>query len=84
MSGANREALDRERASRAGCEVLRRARSTGTLVGLYRADLAGMDQSGGLWVTLCEEHGCLCNHETRPLADRHLPYPRNWCEQCSE
>lgn len=75
--------IEREHGERLGCEILRRARSTGTLVGLYRAAEAQLDTDGGPWVTVCEEHGCLVNHTSRRLAVRHLPYPAGWCEACA-
>lgn len=51
------------------------------LVVLYRAAEAGLDPAGGPWVTSCEVHGTLCNHETRQLAEDHLRLV-NWCEAC--
>ena len=67
---------------RAGCRVLRRARSTGTLVGLYDAEPAGFDSDGGRWATVCETHGYLVYHETRTVAESHLSHPEEWCAVC--
>lgn len=72
----------RARVERSGCVQLRRSRKTGTLVGIYRASEAGLDDEGGAWVTVCEDHGTLCNHETRKLAEWHAPSV-DWCEDCS-
>ena len=50
--------------------VERRARATGTLVALrYRTD----DQH---WETVCVEHGGVCSHETRRLAEALAVAPR--------
>jgi hypothetical protein len=40
------------------------ARQTGTTVGFYDGEEAGMDTSGGRWQTVCEEHGNVCSHLT--------------------
>ncbi|MEM7124984.1 MAG: hypothetical protein AAF702_01575 [Chloroflexota bacterium] len=50
-------------------------------VSLYRASEAGLCTDGGEWVTVCEEHGTLCNHRTRRLAESHL-VSAGWCEAC--
>lgn len=39
------------------------------------------DPAGGRWITTCETHGTICNHETLALATGHLPYGE-WCEEC--
>lgn len=67
---------------RAGCVQLRRSRSSNVVVGVYRASEAGLDTSGGAWVTVCEDHGALVNHDTRATAISFAPYPSNWCEDC--
>jgi hypothetical protein len=80
-----RAALEAERRSRAGCIQLRRARSTGTLVGVYRAGEAGLeDEPGYPWATVCEEHATLIVHETRALAVSHAAAPEGWCEECGD
>lgn len=66
-----------------GCVVQRRSRRTGTLVGLYAAEQAGLDPAGGSWATVCEDHGVIANHATLDLARRHLPAVE-WCEACQE
>lgn len=69
--------------SLAGCVVQRRSRRTGTLVGLYAAEQAGLDPAGGSWATVCEDHGAIANHATLNLARTHLPAVE-WCEACQE
>lgn len=69
---------------RAGCVELRRSRQSGTVIGIYVAEQAGMDPDGGPWVTICEEHGSLVNHRTLQLARDHRADPQGWCEECRE
>lgn len=62
----------------------RRARSTGHLVTLF--DTAApenvFDSNGGRWVTVCETHHTLCNHEKLRLAQSFAATPEQWCEDC--
>lgn len=74
--------LEAERASRAGCLMLRRARSTKTLVGLYKAAEARLDEEGGPYVTVCEPHAGCVNHETLKDARDFLSHPEEWCSVC--
>lgn len=81
--------LDREMKSRAGCVALRRARSTGTIVGLYRGEEAELDTDEGRspWATVCEgpdgeSHGGIVIHGTRALAEGWLSHPEDWCPTC--
>ena len=70
-------------ASRVGCVAYRRARSTGTYVGLYYADEAGIESDPNWkWATVCEEHCSLMAHRTRALAVGWLSHPEEWCEEC--
>lgn len=66
----------------AGCVQRHRARQTGTLVGVYHAEQAGLDPDGGPWVTVCEDHGSVINHETLAQAKSHATDPEGWCEDC--
>lgn len=62
-----------------------RARSSGTIVGLY--DVRKTDQfdpDGGRWVTICENHSTIVNHLTRKLAEAFMASPEAWCEDCQE
>ena len=69
---------------RKGCVQLRRAKSTGTLVGVYNCDQADLDTDDGSWATVCEEHGSICNHDTLKLARDHASAPDQWCEECGK
>lgn len=78
-----RAALDDEVRARAGCVTLRRARSTGTLVGLYRSLEAGLESDPDYpWSTVCEDHGGIVCHATRALATQGLSHPEEWCHVC--
>lgn len=57
--------------------VERRARSTGTLVQLVWN--AGADDVQP-WETICVDHGGVCSHQTRKLAESFLSHPEEWCE----
>jgi hypothetical protein len=59
--------------------IRRRARSTGTEVVLV--DRGDYDD-GHRWETICADHGGVCSHETRKLAEQWLPHPDEWCEDC--
>ena len=66
----------------AGCVIQHRSRLTGLLVGVYHAAQANLDESGGPWVTVCEEHSCCVNHGNLTLARSHAADPAGWCEVC--
>lgn len=70
--------------SLAGCVIQRRSRISGTLVGLYQAEQAGLDPEAGRWVTVCEDHATCVNHATLAAARAHLPDPTMWCDPCRE
>ena len=71
------------REERAGCIALRRAQQTGRMVGVYRADEAGMESDpASPWATVCEEHNTLVCHSTRRLALSWAAEPMTWCEDC--
>jgi hypothetical protein len=57
--------------------------ATGTVVTIYDTNHPRnvFDPAGGRWVTVCEDHGSICNHETLALAKAHAPYAE-WCEPC--
>ena len=67
----------------AGLIESKRRRATGTVVSIYRAEEADLDPEGGPYVTVCEDHGTICNHETLTLARQHAPYAE-WCENCQD
>lgn len=67
----------------AGCVTQRKARQTGTLVGVYQANQAGMESDPETpWATVCEEHGNLVCHPTLAFAMGHAADPQGWCEDC--
>ena len=66
----------------AGCVTQRRNRLTGTIVGLYHAAQAGIENDPiEKWATVCEEHHTLVLHPTLALAKSHMAVPF-WCEYC--
>lgn len=68
----------------AGCRQLRRAASTGTVVGIYRTMEAGMgDENEGAWTLSCENHGRLLSTDTWRQAKLFAPVPEEWCEVCA-
>jgi hypothetical protein len=67
----------------AGCVSQRKSRVTGTLVGVYRNDQAGLDTAEP-WSTVCEDHGHVVSHDTLRLAIWHAADPSGWCESCME
>lgn len=58
------------------------ARSTGTLVVVVRNDEAMLDEAGGAYSTICDDHGEVIAHETLRLARYHASAPEQWCEVC--
>lgn len=69
----------------AGMVSYRRARTTGTHVGVYRAAEAGIEDDPTIpWATVCEEHAGVICHETRKLATEWAPHPEEWCRKCQE
>jgi hypothetical protein len=66
----------------AGCVTLRRSRATGTLVGVYHAVQAGMeDDPETPWMAVCEEHSTLVGLHTLAAAMASTD-PREWCDDC--
>jgi hypothetical protein len=71
-----------------GCEryqghiISRRARSTRTTVVLLHGPESGMTDYP--YLTLCDEHGGVCEHERRADALRFLSHPEEWCPICQE
>lgn len=68
----------------AGCVSQTRARTNGRLIGIYNNKQADLDECGGPWATICEEHGHIVSHDTLALARSHAADPAGWCEQCGE
>lgn len=65
----------------AGLIESKKRRATRTVVSIYRAEEGGFDPDGGPYVTICEDHGTICNHRTLALARSHAPWAE-WCEDC--
>lgn len=69
--------------SYAGLIDQRRARSTKTLVGLYRSVESGLEADPEFpYSTVCEEHGSIVSHATLDAARRSMPRPDEWCDDC--
>lgn len=71
-------------AGRAGCLQLRKAQSTGTLVGIYNSDQAGLNTESGTWSVVCEEHGAILGCEKQGDARAQAADPQGWCEGCRQ
>lgn len=78
-----RASLKKRAAQLAGCRQMRRTRQ-GAVVGIYNAREAHLDEAGGAWATICEDHGVVVNHDTLALARWHASDPIGWCEECRE
>lgn len=61
----------------------RQTKDTGVTVSVYEAAKGGYCTDGGPYVTICEEHSTICNHDTLKLALAHAPYCE-WCEECMD
>lgn len=62
-----------------GIVLERKVRATGTRVYLEYAPDADPGQP---WLTVCDDHGGVCSHETRTIATAWLSHPDEWCEDC--
>jgi hypothetical protein len=68
----------------AGCVTQRRNQITRTLVGVYHASQAGLDNDPTTpWYTVCEVHNRLVGHRSLELALYHAADPRGWCGVCN-
>lgn len=68
--------------ARPGCVQATRSRSTGRILGVYHARLAGMAGRGGRWVAVCEDHGEYKSAGLRSAAQAWAAAPLEWCQQC--
>jgi hypothetical protein len=57
----------------------RRSRQTGTTVSVWHQ----LDWQPG-WQTVCDDHGGVCDHDTRRAALDFAPIPRDWCPGCQD
>lgn len=62
----------------------RRARVTGTLVSVIGNRDGGSGAGDLPWFTVCEDHGGVCSHPARRLAELWGPVPDQWCPTCQE
>ena len=60
----------------------RRARSTGTLIQVIDNRDGSFDAGDLDWFNCCLEHGGVCSHETRKLAESFASVPEQWCPGC--
>ena len=67
-----------------GCRKAFIAKSTGTLVMIIDDRQWQMCNETFRWVTLCEDHGGLCTHETLKDAQDWSTSPEQWCWVCQE
>jgi hypothetical protein len=67
----------------AGLRSYSKARSTGTIIGVYDGIEAELDTDGGRWQTVCEPHGWIISHRTLALALSFASCPEEWCDYCS-
>lgn len=71
--------------------IERRSRSTGLTVQLYDRGTDDFERQSAReegyewlrWETICVEHGTVCSHPTRALAESFLAVPAEWCEVCA-
>jgi hypothetical protein len=84
-----RSAYGRRQAARRrhGCVLIRKARETGTPVGLYLASEAELQLKPKTareypWATICEEHRSGCVYSTEARARRAMAEPSGWCRDC--
>ena len=66
----------------AGHVASRRSRATGTTVVLLRGPESEMTDYP--YLLLCDEHGGICEFETRRSAETFLSHPDEWCPTCQE
>lgn len=61
----------------------RRCRETKRIVLWGRAEEFNLSPEDGKWVTICKEHGQVCFHATRQVAEAWAAHPLTWCERCN-
>lgn len=84
MSPRQREQVRLAALGYVGLLQMRRARSTGTMVGVYNRDGMGTGEDELKYTTVCEDHGTLVGHPSLALAKSHAPCPEGWCDECRE
>lgn len=68
----------------AGCVVRGKNRMTGSIIGLYQATQAGLDDSKGNWVVKCDTHGPMLSFTSALHAKMSISDPTEWCAECKE
>jgi hypothetical protein len=67
----------------AGCVTQKKNRRTGSTIGVYHADQAGIDgDEASPWATVCETHNQFVTHPSLKLAIDHSAVPDEWCSEC--
>ena len=61
----------------------RTVRQTGTTV-LVIDNRDKQFSADGKWLTLCDDHGGICSHDTRKLAAAWASDPEGWCPYCQD
>lgn len=56
---------------------------SGSMIGIYIAEQAGLDASSGPWAARCETHGAQANYDSRRTVFRGAAIP-TWCESCQQ
>lgn len=72
--------------------IERKNRTTGTTVMLVDRGLNDFERveakEQGIewlrWETICADHGAVCSHLTRAVAESYVSHPEEWCEECME
>jgi hypothetical protein len=62
----------------------RKARATGTVVQVVDNRDGSFDTGDLPWFTVCADHGGVCSHPTRKLAEYWAPVPDQWCPDCQK
>lgn len=66
----------------AGFRSVRISPQTGTTIVVVQNVDAGLDDAGGRYSTICDEHSTCIAHTTLALATYHAAAPLGWCETC--
>lgn len=68
----------------AGCVIQKKARATGSLVGVYNSEQSAVGDSDPscAWMTVCEVHNTLVGHASLKLAMGWSVDPTGWCQFC--
>jgi hypothetical protein len=64
----------------------RKCRATGTTVQVIDNRDGEFDTNAeeNPWYTVCVDHGGICSHMTRALAETFAPVPDQWCADCQD